>query len=364
MPRDRSTTLVQAVTATFVASLLIALVAVGATARTARGAAAGPVPVPSNGKLYWGAWTDEHRVGDQPPWDMAAIGEIERHVRKGMSLLPFATPFADRSGREYFEFPTREFDKVRAHGSIPFFSWSTHAMRNYGHRRFSLRAVISGVHDAYIRRWARTARAWGHPFFLRFNWEMNDDTFPWTERYGSNRRGEYVAAWRHVRRIFDRVGARNAAWVWCPMVDPYRTERPLPDLYPGSRYVDWTCLDAYNTFPEWKSFASLIEPMYRQITRQIAPGKPMVIGETASTEGRGDKARWIGDMFGSIRRRFPAIRGLVYFDKDDVGPGGGRRLPLDSSRRATDAFARAIAPRSVYSNRLHSLRVVDRRRRR
>ena len=32
--------------------------------------------------------------------------------------------------------------------SIPFFSWSTHAMRNYAHPDFALKAIASGSKDA------------------------------------------------------------------------------------------------------------------------------------------------------------------------------------------------------------------------
>ena len=80
--------------------------------------------------------------------------------------------------------------------------------------------MIAGTHDAYIREFAEDARDWGHPFFLRFNWEMNGNWFPWSEGVNGNQPGEYVAAWRHVHDIFTEVGATNATWVWCPNVDP------------------------------------------------------------------------------------------------------------------------------------------------
>jgi hypothetical protein len=355
VPADQIRTLLQLMAATFLTCLLIAFFAITAPAETPVGTDDGPVPVPAAGQLYWGAWIDTHRTKTQPPWDMTPVAQVERQSGKGMSLLPFATPFADRSGTKYFEFPTKEFNTARAHGSIPFFSWSTHAMRRYSNSRFTLRSVIAGRHDPYIERWANAAKAWGHPFFLRFNWEMNGDWFPWSERYGKNESGQYVEAWRHVRRIFNRVGADNAAWVWCPAVDPYKTLQPLPSLYPGRAYVDWTCLDGYNTYREWKSFSNLVGSKYREITQKIAPGKPMIIGETASTETGGSKPAWLGDMFSALRSSYPNIRGLVYYDKDTAGPGGRRRLPLDSSSRSIAAFARGLSSSAVLSNNYQSL---------
>ena len=292
--------------------------------------------------LQWGAWLGDERTGGLPPWDFAAVRQFERQVGKGMSLLHFGTPMADRHGRRYFPFPAAQFDAIREHGSTPFFSWSTHAMRNYRHRAYTLRAVIAGRHDRHLRSWAEAAKAWGHPFFLRFNWEMNGDWFPWSERYGSNRRGEYVRAWRHVHDIFNEAGVRNATWVWCPAADARGILQPLASLYPGDAYVDWTCLDAYNGNDPWTSFAGLIGSSYERI-RRLAPGKPMAIGETSSTETGGSKARWITAMFRSLPARFPQIRALVWFDKSEPGPGDHTDWNLDSSRKATAAFAKGVS---------------------
>ena len=30
--------------------------------------------------------------------------------------------------------------------------------------------IANGSQDAYITQWAEAAKAWGHPFFLRFDW--------------------------------------------------------------------------------------------------------------------------------------------------------------------------------------------------
>jgi hypothetical protein len=180
---------------------------------------------------------------------------------------------------------------------------------------------------------------WGHPFFLRFNWEMNGNWFPWSERATGNRPGEYVAAWRDVHDVFTRVGATNTTWVWCPNVDPYKMHQPLTGLYPGDAYVDWTCLDGYNFNTPRDSFTKLFKPTYEEITGTLAPGKPMIVGETGSTEAGGSKAQWITDMFQSLDTTFPKIRGLLWFDKFD----SGMDWPIETSPSATAAFAAGIA---------------------
>ncbi len=162
--------------------------------------------------------------------------------------------------------------------------------------------MIEGHHDAYIREFAEAAKAWGHPFFLRFNWEMNGNWFRWSEGVNGNQAGEYVAAWRHVHDIFTQVGATNATWVWCPNVDPESKLHDLASLYPGDEYVDWTGLDGYNwgTNParpdRWRSFDDLFKSTYDRITETIAPGKPLIISEVGSLgvrrlQGRMDRQR-------------------------------------------------------------------------
>ena len=129
-------------------------------------------------------------------------------------------------------------NSIRSHGAIPFYSWGSQSIpvpSNLSEPNFQLSDVIEGHHDAYIRKFAEAAKAWGHPFFLRFNWEMNGGWFAWAEGVNGNKAGEYVAAWRHVHDIFTQVGATNATWVWCPNVDPEnQMQRPQLAL-PGRR---------------------------------------------------------------------------------------------------------------------------------
>jgi mannan endo-1,4-beta-mannosidase len=206
---------------------------------------------------------------------------------------------------------------------------------------FQLSDVIAGSYDDYIRGFAESARAWGHPFFLRFNWEMNGDWFPWSESANGNAPGEYVAAWRHVHDIFTSVGATNATWAWCPYVDPQGTMQDLASLYPGDEYVDWTCLDGYNWGPAkggWKSFDQLYSSTYHQITDTIAPSKPMLIGEIGSTEAGGSKAAWIADALARIPEDYPAIRGLLWFDT----VADNMDWPIETSSSASSAFAEGV----------------------
>jgi beta-mannanase len=236
-------------------------------------------------------------------------------------------------------------DNIREHGSIPFFSWASQATpASLNQPDFQLSDVISGAHDAYIREFAEEARDWGHPFFLRFNWEMNGNWFAWMEGVNGNQPGEYVAAWRHVHDIFTSVGATNATWVWCPNVDPGGKLRDLASLYPGDEYVDWTGLDGYNwgTNPSgpkgWMSFDELYASTYEYITETIAPSKPMAIGEIGATEHGGSKSAWIEDALTSVSTYYPMVRAMLWFEKYD----DGMDWPIETSSGATAAFAAGI----------------------
>ncbi len=308
----------------------------------------------------WGAWIGRQINGTEPPWDMSAVHIFSSLVGKAPSLVAVSSPFADcPPGEEcsFFPFPIEAMENVRNFGAIPFFNWASQSTSaepslNMHMPDFQLADVLAGTYDSYIRELASDAAAWGHPFFLRFNWEMNGDWFPWAESVNGNGPGESIAVWRHVHDIFTSVGATNATWVWCPYVDEKRQFQPLAQLYPGDEYVDWTCLDGFNwasnpTNPHpWRWFDEIFSKTYKRITTKIAPSKPMVLAELASTGGHREKARWIKDMFKMLRTDYRRIRGLIWFDQVDRGID----WPLETSPAATRAFAKGIRHSAYQTN--------------
>jgi hypothetical protein len=309
--------------------------------------------VPANGpaSVYWGAWIGDQLTGGQAPWDMGAVASFEGMANKRISMLHFAAPFANcaSSPCSYYSFPTTPMNDIRGHGAVPFFSWSSQSIpSSLDQPEFQLSDVIAGAHDPYLRSFAAAARSWAHPFFMRFNWEMNGNWFSWSERTNGNRPGEYVAAWRHVYDVFEAEGATNVTWVWCPNIDPNGRLGDLHSLYPGDAYVDWTCLDGYNwgtnragtnpTSPKvWRSFDQLYGSTYREIVDSIAPSKPMIIGEIGSSEHGGSKSAWIEDMLSSLPT-YRKIRGLLWFERYD----DNMDWPIETSEAAVSAFSRGI----------------------
>jgi hypothetical protein len=315
--------------------------------RAPRRACPAPASASASQPLYWGATIGTQLTGDQAPWDMGAVSKFEELARKPASLVQFFQPFANCGGGscDFYGFPEGPIENIRLHGSIPVLSWASQAIpAGPNDSDYQLSDVIEGKYDTEILDFAEEARDWGHPFFLRFNWEMNGDWFPWSEGANGNGPGQYVAAWRHVHDIFAAAGATNATWVWCPYVDPSGSLQSLSSLYPGDEYVDWTALDGYNwgTNPAapkgWRSFDQLFRATYETIVTQVAPSKPMMIPEVGSSEYGGSKASWIRDMLAKIPASYPKIRALLWFDKFD----SNMDWPIETSADSASAFADGI----------------------
>lgn len=319
-----------------------------------------PPAIPAD-SAYWGAWIDPGTSEQPSPVNAERIGAFETIAGKPPSLLESYSAWSQCTGEtcsRTYEFPEAQLQEIRDRGAIPLFSWASESSSGeVSQPKFQLADIIAGTYDQYVERWATAAREWGHPFFLRFDWEMNGNWFPWGNGVNGNAPGEYAEAWRHVHDIFTRVGATNAAWVWCPFVSP----KASAAFYPGDAYVDWTCLDGYNNTKTsaWRSFKQIFTPSYQAITAPapegIAPAKPMLLAEFASSEAGApagsSKGQWITQAFEALPTEFPAVRGLMWFDYEENGKG----WPLETSKSAEAAFAAAIAAPRYLSNAFASL---------
>jgi hypothetical protein len=313
-----------------------------------------PVIARNSPSIYWGSYVSPHIYGLPilPPWDMSAVDMFEAHAGKKMSILHWGRRW--QTNGQYYGFDASLMEAVRQRGYLSMLDWTSWAYGQVAHEDapfFSLGQIIGGTHDNYIQQWATAAKNWGHPFFLRFNYEMNGDWFPWSEVYNGNTPGQYIQAWRHVHDLFTQVGAHNVTWVWCPNIDLIDSI-PLEGLYPGDAYVDWTCIDGYNWGPEpshggrWWNFYDIFKPTYDHILA-IAPDKPMMIGETSSTELNGSKAAWITDALTvQVPKNFPKVKAFLWFN---IGADGMDWF-IESSPSAQAAFAAGIASNYYATN--------------
>lgn len=195
--------------------------------------------------------------------------------------------------------------------------------------------IVAGRYDDMLAQRGREAADLKEPVFLDFAAEMNGE-----EGWGGHDPGLYVAAYRHVHDVVSASAGGNVVWVWAPNnVDSEGAPAAL-EYYPGDEYVDWTGIDGYNwgtTEPgfEWQSIESVFADLYDDLHTL---GKPIIIGETASSEDGGSKADWIRSIVPTLRDRFPDIKALVWFDVEKE-----RDWRIRSSPEALAAFRELAA---------------------
>jgi Glycosyl hydrolase family 26 len=196
-------------------------------------------------------------------------------------------------------------ERVLALGRIPMITWQS--------RNQSVTDIATGVHDVYIRTWAKAVSEISGDVYLRPFPEMNGNWTPWNGNPKA-----LISAWQRVVKIFREEGATNAKWVWSPNVrdEPATKENSMELYYPGSQYVDVLALDGYNwgttrSYTAWKEFDTIFQESYGRVT---ALGNQRVwVAEVASTENGGDKGEWVKNMLASTS--FPRIEALVWFNE-------------------------------------------------
>lgn len=220
----------------------------------------------------------------------------------------------------------RFIDPVLARSAMPMITWLPQlAGGDPVHQpAYAPASIAAGAYDAFIRRAAQEAAAFGQPLLLRLAHEMNGPWDPWGAGVDGNTPADYVSMWRHVVAIFRAEGATNVRWVWSPNVygagssPTGASAMPFEPFYPGDRWVDFVGLDGYNwgTLHDsgWSSFAGVFGPSYGALTRLT--DKPMMITETASTEAGGPKAAWIRAIPNALQFRMPRVRALIWFDRE------------------------------------------------
>lgn len=302
--------------------------------------------------IYWGAWIDGDTYGgsaagrSDAPWDSTTWNLFESHTGKKVSIVHYGQP---PMWEQAFAAGTASLATNR--GAIPLMDMSSKSV--------ALTDIANGNYDSSIRTWADAAKAWGKPFFFRWNWEMNGTWFSWGAQAQQNP-GNFVAAWKHIHDVVASRGATNVTWVWCPNTT-FTGSTSLSLLYPGDSYVDWTCVDGYNkatsggTSDTWKSFSQIFQSTYNQLLT-IAPAKPIMIGETASNEGGGSKSAWITDALQTqLPNNFPKVKAFVWFNWPIYENGTNQQWPVESSSSSQDAFRLNIGSPYYSSNVYGSL---------
>jgi hypothetical protein len=260
----------------------------------------------------------------------AGIAAFEKIIGKPVGSVMWYPTWDDR-------FPAEQCEIVRRHGAIPHITWELFwpSVNSWNTRpvqspsETGLDDVLKGKHDAYIDAFAADVRQWGGPVLIRFLHEFNGNWYIWGGKKNGGADGgplKVAAVWRYVVDRFRKAGATNAKWVWCPHgPSPDLSQEPwnqIANYWPGSDYVDWIGLDAYNWYPKdpwggqrpYDSFDSCFKNLYKECS--VLGDQPMMIAEFATCEFQYNnltKADWIRDAFHKLKSEYPRIKIFTWF---------------------------------------------------
>jgi hypothetical protein len=239
-----------------------------------------------------------------------------------------------------------EWDTVKASSIVNYADWARHRkaipmVDLYPRTTVNLASIAGGSQDRFLIADAKALHAWNHPFMFRLFPEMNG---PW-ESYAPGQHGntakQFVAAWRHVYRLFQRYHATKVVFVWNPDKEFNGQKVSFRRMWPGRKYVDWVGLDVYNSndtahgsFPSANDAMAQSIKDIRKLTR-----KPLVVAEIGVANYPG-KGRWIKRALSRMSR--VGVKAVVWFN--EIGHSNWR---LDSSLAALRATRRILAGNAV-----------------
>ncbi|MGZ8788589.1 MAG: glycoside hydrolase family 26 protein [Thermoanaerobaculia bacterium] len=291
------------------------------------------------------------------PNTFAGLEQLEARVNYKFPIVSFYSAWGDKPTQQ---FPIRMAETLHAMGSVPMITWEPWvvdfderlrtnlppvAEREYA----SLAAIARGEYDFYIAPWARAAAAYRHPVLLRFAHEMNDPyRYPWGPQNG-NRPDDFVAAWKHVHLVFQKMGATNVLWVWSPHISMPWFEY----YYPGAEYVDWIGVGVLNygtiaSWSRWWSFHQILEKAYPVLLRI---DKPVMISEFGTLASGGDMAEWYRQAFYHINHTYSRqVRAIIFFNQPNditISPTFPLNWSITQSERTSQVVAEEIARKTA-----------------
>jgi len=197
-----------------------------------------------------------------------------------------------------------------------------------------LGSIAAGGSDAYLRSYAEAVVAFGHPVILCFGHEMNGTWYSWGDGHTSP--ATFVAAWRHIVRVFRAARATNVTWLWT-VNSIEGAASSLSQWWPGSSWVNWTGIDGY-FFQATDTFGSVFGSTIADI--RTFSSAPLLIAETAvgTTTNRESQ---IDALLAGVRAA--RLAGMVWFDEAQHAGLYHQDWRLEDDPDALAAFTAAVA---------------------
>ncbi|HEX5625000.1 MAG TPA: glycosyl hydrolase, partial [Saprospiraceae bacterium] len=247
------------------------------------------------------------------------IFDLEKTLETTFPLVHIYTAWGSK---EEQKFPRIYAESIHQCGSIPVITWEPW-LTDFDNETFSgklrpietrdkngLLDISRGVYDEYLRTWARDAAKFGHPLMVRLGHEMNDPyRYPWGPQ--NNKAEAFIAAWRHVHRIFREEQATNVLWIW----SPHPAYGWFKEYYPGDAYVDWIGAGTlnYGTIAPWSQWWSFDEIFGKHYPALAAFKKPIMLSEFGSLAVGGSRPEWYAAALSEMPKRYPLVRALLFF---------------------------------------------------
>jgi len=227
----------------------------------------------------------------------------------------------------FFEhFPVELATTAAEHGAVPCIQ-----IQPYG---ISLRSVVAGSYDTWLRSYASAVRTYRRPVIIGFGHEMNGSWYSWG--YHRTPAATWVAAWRHIVLLFRGQGADNVTWLWTVnRTNPGTTGR-LRNWWPGGKFVTWVGIDGYYYLPS-DTFGVVFGKTIAQL--RAFTSKPLLLSETGVGRSA-DQPKKIRDLFTGMRQY--QTLGLVWFDVAQHQGIYHQDWRLEDNPRAAAAFGREV----------------------
>jgi hypothetical protein len=207
---------------------------------------------------------------------------------------------------------------------------------------YRLSAIAAGKFDPELRLLGAQITSLPHGAIVRPMPDANTPWYAWSGTANGNRPGDYVRAWKHVRRVLKKAAGEKVKLMWSVYARslPDTKQNALAVYFPGGTQVDLVGADAYNFGTAqgltWTAPADLFAPAYGTIQKLAT--KPFWISETGTTARGGDVGAWIGAL-GQLGKTMPKLAGVVWYDVKDTT--GDFRVPRTGAAAAAfKAFVR------------------------
>ncbi|WP_243712807.1 hypothetical protein [Actinomadura sp. 6K520] len=287
----------------------------GAAPKITTTARPGVAPTPPEQGAYFGAWVPPDDGGRKKGRDGENGGSASPSGATSASPSPGRPDMAPVTGFE--RELGRRLDIVQSYrGWTDDFPGALEKSVADGNRYLLLtwggadtRKIVQGEYDELIQRRARAVKQLGQPIFLR--WSRDMEAASAKKRVHSPQ--DFVAAWKHLRQVFEREQVHNVAWVWCPTARGFGGA-DAGAFYPGDDHVDWICADAQpGSDFDYRDLSESLK-LFMQWARDRP--KPIMIAEFGVPVSYGERrAEWLREASKTLQD--PQVKAVVYFNSDE-----------------------------------------------